>query len=139
MLLVCSPTFPMSKNDSPCRQSRDHREIHLRRQDHHSTNLQFQQTLYIRSLALRLIIRIKNNDVIAQFERSLLNGLNKVREEWVGYVRNNQAESLAPAGGQIARVYVWCVTYIFNRAENSAFRFIADVARLIDDVRDGGG
>jgi len=50
-----------------------------------------------------------------------------------------QAESPAPAGGQIARVYVWCVAYIFNRAENSAFRFIADVARLIDDVRDGGG
>ncbi len=102
--------------DSPGRQALDHREIHLRRQDHHPTNLQFQQTLHIRSIALRLVVGIKNNDVIAQFERSFLNGLNKVRKEWVGYVRNDQAESPAPAGGQIARVYVWCITCVFNRS-----------------------
>src|SRR5438874_84969 len=68
-------------SDFPRGQALDHGKIHLRGQNHDAPNSQFQQTLHVTRVALRLVIRIKNNNVVAQLQSSFLNGFHKVRKE----------------------------------------------------------
>ena len=124
--------------DPPRQEPVDYRKVHLRCQDHDPANAQFQQALNIRSIALRLIICIQYDHVIAEFEGSFLDGLHQIGKEWVGDVRDDQSERAALPGSQVARMDIRCVARVFNRSENPSLCFVADETRLIDDVRDGG-
>src|SRR5215469_13967112 len=59
------PAIQKSHTDFTGREAFDHGEIHLRCQNHDTSNSQFEQALHIPRLALRLVIRIKNNYVVA--------------------------------------------------------------------------
>src|SRR5213080_2628670 len=122
-------------SDFPRGQALDHGKIHLRGQNHDAPNSQFQQTLHVTRVALRLVIRIKNNNVVAQLQSSFLNGFHKVRKELVGNVRNDQSQRPALARRQIARMDVGRVPDAFNGVENLPFGVITNESSLVYDVR----
>jgi hypothetical protein len=100
-------------------------------------NLLLQQDVQIFGFLTLGLVRVAEDDAEALLAGSILHTTGNRREEGIGDIGQDQRDGLGLLEAQAASERIGNIAKLRNRPLNPFARFQADVARIIDDTRDG--